>query len=1516
VDALAQVSQQLLQGLLSMGLQNDPKAREMAQGLLASIAAQQTASTSVAQAPLQQAPFIPPLHLPTQPHEAQQGQHRRQQSSVSFADSVEWAQAPFHPPSLASVRAPPSGAATNELMRERSLAQAQQLLTSRPKAVSGAPVELRRRRGQDSAVDAAFSPTPVASAEELREQLAELSLLRMAALRRLRTQLRQADAAHAEQVTSLWADLRATQANHDAAWRQLEEEALYKLYVQARDEGRAALGEDRVPQNASIDASMETDEAVQAELLAQVAQLKIDSSSFSLHASVRPLAHRIGLLRARMVFAGLSHAAARRRLLQGSVASVAHDGVLQRAKAAFGQWRVMSLREREVSKYGGIKGQRRRIPTHAQAKEHMDLLRQTQCVRKLHRMASKSSLMRSRLASLLSSRAARLSAALWHSWRVAVLELYQSRLCDQMALSFRARMRRARDFREWRLRASRDRFVAWQLERAMEERLMQEDAQQQQQQQLQLTNVSMLAAAPSTAATKPAVSLSRRETAASLAKHRHVQELLKQRKAQAAPSKKKKTTRKVIATAPTAAAGAAPTSVSAAATTAAKPSVAPASLAELDELEAQAPALCKYFLHEVRREIIADAAAAGDSKGAVPPLTVSAAISAALRRSSGSVPALVLADPSLWIPVLAHSFRAHSVAHQLAQVRWIRAQLSLRRAQEAPTGWLVSKFVVQAREKEAEDSSALARRKAESARLLAIRGVMKEPMTTTTGTPSSTEAVAAELARMPYVVPVPEVQFIDAAPDVTNVVERARAPLPPPRNSSPMPLPPREASPAAVASPPRMPSPIPVPPAIEKEKEEDESAPTEAELEALQRELVQRERIAAEVAWIEERLSRGLAAASAAAATGDGDVSRGLDDTAASQKSVADWLREFDLPDPEAEERRLQALEEKDEEEQELQEEHEDEEEPSRFDGAESSRFTDRNSRRSFHSAATTSSSLQRPREVGIQQHLSLDEQHHLHVHHFPPELAQLVPGGSATKASSVAPPAAAPLAAEPPSSSSAELLHELRSINHSIEDIQHSLSASFQRRRERDMERSREFQPEETPSRDVPRSTSGVQPVSAAAVASSSLVSPVPSSVRWAQPLQHTRFVSPAAAMASPGDLSASTDYEDESIESEANDDPPHLRRQANLFWARTTHSKVFRAWLTRVLLQHLERRAARQQAALDGSAASSAAAADPELSAALSERSEVTAAADALAGASSLDSPATSFHASSRSGRAVAMSPAQLRPTYPELLRGEVVKRQLEQSILAAEQAAEAEREALARAAGFSADEPRQLISALTDESILASSEHGDAAVASAVEPSLDELMFERFRKSTDRKVQKQLERMLLKTAPPASASAASASTAAATSTTAAAPTSGAPQRIVAVTQRSGNAIAVVQQSAPLPRPSIAFAGPKSGVSPWPPSEPGADTTSSSANGSAASTLSLSSAIQELSAITFNSSASTLRADQSAELYDRNTAAGEPAAVAQVLSVEHAALRPPAYKPLPRLAFNFGRFTAAPRP
>jgi hypothetical protein len=422
---------------------------------------------------------------------------------------------------------------------------------------------------------------------------------------------------------------------------------------------------------------------------------------------------------------------------------------------------------------------------------------------------------------------------------------------------------------------------------------------------------------------------------------------------------------------------------------------------------------------------------------------------------------------------------------------------------------------------------------------------------------------------------------------------------------------------------------------------------------------------------------------------------------------------------------------------------------------------------------------------------------------------------------------------------------------------------------------------------------------------------------VRWAQPLQHTRFVSPTAAMVSPGDLSASTDYEDDSAEYETSDDPPQLRRQANLFWARTTHSKVFRAWLTRVLLQHLERRAARQQAALDGSAASSAAAADPELSAALSERSEVTAAADALAGASSLDSPATSFHTSSRSGRAVAMSPAQLRPTYPELLRGEVVKRQLEQSILAAEQAAEAEREALARAAGFTvstADEPRQLISALTDESILASSEQDDVASSAAV-PSLDELMFERFRKSTDRKVQKQLERMLLKTPPTVSSPTSSASTAAGTSATAATPSATALPRTVVVTQHQGNAVAEAKQSAPLPHPSSSFAAPKSGVAPWAPSEPGASTETLSANGSAASTLSLSSAIQELSAITFSSSASTLRADQSAQLYERNTAASQPAAVAQVLSAEHAALRPPAYKPLPRLAFNFARFTAAPR-
>lgn len=217
-----------------------------------------------------------------------------------------------------------------------------------------------------------------------------------------------------------------------------------------------------------------------------------------------------------------------------------------------------------------------------------------------------------------------------------------------------------------------------------------------------------------------------------------------------------------------------------------------------------------------------------------------------------------------------------------------------------------------------------------------------------------------------------------------------------------------------------------------------------------------------------------------------------------------------------------------------------------------------------------------------------------------------------------------------------------------------------------------------------------------------------------------------------------------------------------------------MFRAWLTRVLLQHLERQASRQApgsaapiaaGVADTSALSThASSSDPELSAALSEHTGMV---HSSAASSSMHA---SFH-SSRSGRPI--DPALLKPVYPELLSPHSVKQQLEQSLLDVERMEEQQQAAAhtrahdeepvrdpARTVRFapSLNTTRSPASSASTASARSIARVAPAPV-SAPAPSpaalpaddphevpLDDLMFAHFKRA-DRRSQLQLERILLR-------------------------------------------------------------------------------------------------------------------------------------------------------------------------
>ena len=1249
----------------------------------------------------------------------------------------------------ASVLAPTQ----STLLRERTLVQAQQLLSTKTR--STAPVVIMKRK--KIAIDdeaAAAGPASASTIPPSRSATAaSLSLHRCQSLRRVRNQQPSIDSIHQEQLAMLWGEMRTLRVQIAKLHREIEEDALYHLYLKKKYTQEAAGAE----AGESSEASAPLDHDA---LISEVGTLELDPDLFLRNPTLQSLQRQERLLLMHLCFICLGHASACAKLRRASADSIDAQVTLARAAAGFKEWKLIAQR---VPCSGGSTRRQRGIASHSEAREHMELWKQIRAVRKWTAIGSRAAVMRDKLAALLAMRSARAQSALYHCWRARVLALYRERMQHAMAAAFCDRMRCARDFRAWRMRASRERFLYWQLQRAMETQAARRALEPAP------TVPPLLLPAPTAAPPqKENKGGFKRSTVTSIAKQRiaAIQVQVQQRKAKAikAPS---------VAPRKTAvAAGAGPVGASSAAPLA--PAL-PSGLSPLDELaalEAESPALSKYFLAEVRRELLAAAdgrAMPAETVAQLPAATDSTvAVAQALERvraASGASIASASSASSLWLRVLAHAFRSQDAPFHLEQIRWIESQLKLRLEQEASIGWIIRKYHAQLEQRAEAEEVAVIRRRVESERNNALREVSKP-----TAEFQRLQSQAARIVPVPAQVaaaPAPVASFASGPPVYSHSVRsspvkanRASVDLSASSPASPlqsrtMPahspvrapialLMDRDATAPLSTDPDRPQSPVrpqahtqqPTSPLMERARLEllDRQAKANEEWE---HEQALRERAALQEEWIASHMHRGTSSRDASASssvaededarslsrvdesdlasTGDSSVHAGAaaDSASTANASVREWLRQYDLPDPDEAEAEVAALM----HDQQLRTDQTTDSAANDESQQEDAESDGDMPRHAAGAHADDSHAMGRPADSSAVSVLhSTAVEQHLHVHHFSSALA------SHSDRSML-------VSAALPSATVDRIETRLDSLQSSVDGLQHSLSESFYRQQQQEMYEAREQLPSEAQWKNDSSMRPSQNTHRNAAILPLQLRSPARSS----RPLPLESPGSPA----SPFPLH-----------------PDPLRSRANIFWAVSTYGKVFRAWLTRALLRHLERKANQKPENMETSQQSdteersavhsqslrspAAASSDPELTEALSEPSSFAVAGPSMSASSS---DAASFH-SSRSGRPI--DPALLQPVYPELLSQPAVKHVLEESILEAERLEE------------SMEHSRQSLETPVRDRVRFAPTPRSAETGAPAEASLDELMFARFKRSTDRKAQLQLERILLKTPPTGVASA----------------------------------------------------------------------------------------------------------------------------------------------------------------
>jgi hypothetical protein len=200
------------------------------------------------------------------------------------------------------------------------------------------------------------------------------------------------------------------------------------------------------------------------------------------HPALMQLEETLRLLRGRLFLAAWKHATERNRATLEAVEQTEAEIEAYRAQLAVQAWRQVSSRgglfdssnllgrnSRNQMEEQEVWKRKPPIPTATQAKEHMCVLRMRGCVRELRAHAAKSARWKAGMAVILQRRFGRMQALLYFHWRTLMLQLFRSRLRWDLSGGFAAAMRRARAFQDWRRQAAERKVAIWKLECYLEQ---------------------------------------------------------------------------------------------------------------------------------------------------------------------------------------------------------------------------------------------------------------------------------------------------------------------------------------------------------------------------------------------------------------------------------------------------------------------------------------------------------------------------------------------------------------------------------------------------------------------------------------------------------------------------------------------------------------------------------------------------------------------------------------------------------------------------------------------------------------------------------------------------------------------------------------------------------------------------------------------------------------------------------------------------------------------------------------